>query len=381
MSRRVLVLTPWYPTPDQPAWGVFVREHARAAALSSEVRVLHTVGPAGGVPGLWSLEREADPALTGGMETHRVRSRRLGLRWATYGAHVLAVVAAVLTLRRRGFRPDVLHAHGYDPGFAAVLAGRLLRVPVVISEHYSAFPMGGLDRRQLARARFAFARAERVLPVSRALEAGIRRHGLEGAFEVLPNVVDTALFHPPEASPPEEPYRFLFVGRMDPIKGVDTLLAAAATLGDAVRPWHLDLVGDGPYRARYEALADVPGLRGRVTFHGTLDKAEIALFMRRAHLLVLPSRWENAPCVVIEALASGLPVLASDVGGIPELIDEATGRLVPPETPEALGRELLRSLEDGARHDRAAIVARGRTFDLRVIGQRLDGIYRSVCEC
>ncbi len=377
---RVLVLTPWYPMTHDPGWGVFVREHARAVARHAEVLVLHTVGPVRGIRGLWELEEETDPALTAGLPTHRLRSRSLPSRLATYTTYVAAVHRALLLLRARGFSPDVMHAHGYDPGFPAILAGRLFHVPVVISEHYSAFPLGQLDRRQIARARYAFARAHRVLPVSRALEEAIRDHGIEAHYEVVPNAVDLSLFHPrtdvPEGT--RDFHRFLFVGRMDPIKRIPLLLEALAGLKAHPRAWRLELVGDGPQRQAYEHHVQVLGLAERVMFRGILTKPQVAARMREADALVLPSRWENAPCVVIEAFASGLPVIATRVGGIPELVDGDVGQLVDPDSAPALARALQQSLEGRVPHDPSASVERARAHGHDRIGRRLHEIFSEV---
>lgn len=382
---RVLVVTPWYPVPSDPAWGVFVREHARAAALHCEVAVLHSLGPWHETTGLWQLETEEDQTLTAGLPTYRLRTRLTPFGILTSLLYMLGLIKAIIDLRRDGFRLDVLHAHGYDPGFAAVLAGRLLRVPVVITEHYSAFPLGTLSRRQLRRARATFRWADAVLPVSRTLSESIRGLGLEGRFEVVTNTVDTDLFHPPPRSAGRSNvHRFLFVGRLHPIKGLPTLLSAAAAMprlsefSDREGEWRLDILGDGPARREYEQMAASLGIAERVVFHGTRDKAAVAEFMRMADALILPSRWENAPCVVIEALASGTPVIASDVGGIPELVDRLVGELVPPESVEDLAAALGRSLRGYLSHDRAAIVERGRSYGFETVGVKLHTIYRRV---
>lgn len=378
---RVLFLTPWYPTPVDPSWGIFVREHARAAARHCEVEVLHSMGPAA-LPGPhWTLEQEHDPELTAGLTTYRTSSRGNASAAVAYATYIYGLFRAVLAIGQRGFRPDILHAHGYDPGYPAAWIGRVLRTPLVITEHYSAFPLGTLTRRQLRRARRAFGRAEKVLPVSLALETAIRRHGIDASFEVVPNAVDSSVFFPASADGDGEGlHRFLFVGRLDPIKGLPTLLEAAAGLRSAPRGWRLDLVGDGPARAALQEQAAALSITDRVTFHGQQPKRVIAELMRSAASLVLPSQWENAPCVVIEAAACGLPVIATRVGGIPELVDEEVGELVSPGSVPELRQALQRSLDGAVTYDRAAIARRGRAFDLEAVGSRLHAIYRRIME-
>jgi glycosyltransferase involved in cell wall biosynthesis len=116
-----------------------------------------------------------------------------------------------------------------------------------------------------------------------------------------------------------------------------------------------------------------------VTFHGSQPKSVIAETMRAADLFVLPSRFDNLPCVVVEALASGLPVVSTTVGGIPELVDDERGRLVPPDDPPALADALQYMLENLEAFDRRAIGDAARdSYSLEVVGEQLSGIYDSV---
>ena len=130
----------------------------------------------------------------------------------------------------------------------------------------------------------------------------------------------------------------VFAGRLSPEKGVDTLIEAAGILGSPV-----EIAGDGPERERLTALAArrAPGL---VRFHGRLDKAEVLALFRAASVVAVPSRWfENQPMTVLEAFACGVPVVASDLGGLSELIDPGVdGDLVPPNDAEALAAALER---------------------------------------
>jgi glycosyltransferase involved in cell wall biosynthesis len=155
--------------------------------------------------------------------------------------------------------------------------------------------------------------------------------------QVVPNGVDCDFFRPAaEEAPAGGPLRLIAVGRLlDEHKNVSALLRALGALAPGLRSrFTLDVVGDGPDRARLEALARSLGLDGRVAWHGWRDKRETAELYRRAACLVNPSRYEGLPNTVLEAMASGLPVIASDVGGNNEAVEhEATGWLFP------LGRE------------------------------------------
>ena len=179
-----------------------------------------------------------------------------------------------------------------------------------------------------------------------ANSAGLRNLAAQFAprldIPVIPNGVDAGFFQPPvSAQPPpgpENPARLLFVGRLVRQKGLDLLFKALAGLR---QPFHLRLVGDGGQRGELEREAMHFPASCRVEFLGWQDRNTIAALYREAHLFVFPSRDEGMPNVVLEAMASGLPVLATAIPGSTDLVrDGLNGRIVPPEDPEALADAL-----------------------------------------
>jgi glycosyltransferase involved in cell wall biosynthesis len=139
----------------------------------------------------------------------------------------------------------------------------------------------------------------------------------------------------------------LAVASLDHWKGLDVLLRAMALLHDEFPSLRLECAGEGPERRRLEALALSLGLGASVTFVGFLDRAALAGRLARCTVFVLPSRSEPFGIAVVEALAAGAPVVASDVGGIPEILqDGREGLLVPPGDPTALAAALRRLLND-----------------------------------
>ena len=362
-----------------------MREHAKAVRdQGHHVVVLHLAGPRaerGG--GLWTMEEELDPSLSEGIETHHVFLRRSRLRGASYGLYLGSAIRGYRRLRGRGFRPDVIHAHVYTAGVPAAMIGARSGIPVVLTEQFSGFPRRTLSRVDVRKARYAYSRASRALPVSRHLLEAIRSYGIDVPFEVVPNVVDTSLFFPAdvEQEGTTAERRLLFVGNLEPSesKGFPTLLRALALLNDRRREWRLDVFGDGPERGSYETSAGALGLAEQLIFHGSRPKTEIAETMRASDLFVLPSRFDNLPCAVVEALASGLPVVSTTVGGIPELVDERSGRLVPPDDPAGLADTIDKTLAELDSFDRRAIaVAAADRYSLGVVGRQLTEIYESV---
>jgi L-malate glycosyltransferase len=383
---NVLFFTTWYPTRDFTHGGVFVREHAKAVREAGHrVVVLHLEGPRRNLDGrLWTMEKELDPRLSQGIEAHHVFHRRSRVPGASYALYLWSAVAAYRRLRANSFRPDVIHAHVYGAGPPAAIVASRSRIPLVITEHFSGVGQRSLGRVEAWKARYAYKRAARVLPVSRFLEQAMRSYAGDARFEVVPNVVDTSLFFPPDGKQKTETKpRLLFVGNLEPLhlKGFPTLLQALDLLRERGHDWQLDVIGDGGARTDYERSVAALGLQEQVPFHGSQPKSVIAQMMRSADLFVLPSRFETFGATIAEALASGLPVVSSSVGGIPELMDERSGQLVPPEATAALADALEATIDKLKTFDRTAISAAARDrYSLDVVGHQLDRIYQSVLE-
>jgi glycosyltransferase involved in cell wall biosynthesis len=262
------------------------------------------------------------------------------------------------------------------------MLGSVYRKPIVYTEHWTIFipeNPGRLARVQQMFTKLALRRSAFVLPVSDDLRAALAELEPSARFRVIRNVVDERVFHPPATREPvsTSPYRLLTIGSLDSErKGVDILLEAVARLAEERTDFHLDVIGEGRNRPAYEALAERLGVSQLVTFHGWKPKARLAELMRAADLFVLASRFENQPCVLIEAMASGLPVVATAVGGVPETVDERSGLLVEPLDPEAFAQAMAKALDGLDRYDRAGISRRAlENYGQTRIGGELLEVY------
>lgn len=371
---RVLITPEWYPWPDRPLFGVFCREQARAVAHLEDVVVLTwRVDPTLRVPFRLQVANEE------GLCTIRVRFARARVRYAAFGFKIAGCVIALTHLRRRGWVPDVIHAHEYVAGPVALSLGALTRAPVVFSEHYSGFAVGTLSQRQRRRAKWAFERASLVCPVSRDLTRHVRAVAPGARLEPIPNVVDTDVFVPGAVSRPDTAPRLVTVGSLVEIKGHRHLIAAIARLRERGRSLTLDVIGDGPLRPVLEELARDSGVDDLISFHGAKNKEAVAAALRGADVFVLPSLWENLPCAILEAMSTGLPIVATRVGGVPEVVGCRQGILVAPGSSDALVDglgEMVRSVADYDReHLRAKAVA---GFGYAAIAHRWANVYASV---
>ena len=244
------------------------------------------------------------------------------------------------------FRFDLIDAHYFYPdGVAAVMLGRELGKPVVVTARgtdVNLLPEYRLPRRLV---RWAAARAAGVAAVSQALRERLIDLGVPGSrVEVLRNGVDLKLFAPQDRAVarrelglhPDAPI-VLSVGSLIPVKAVDLVVRATAALARAT----LVIVGDGPEKPALQRLARDLSLEQRVRFLGAMAQPRLASAYNAADVLVLASVREGFPNVLLEALACGTPIVATAVGGMPEIVRApAAGRLVQERTPEAIAAAL-----------------------------------------
>jgi glycosyltransferase involved in cell wall biosynthesis len=319
---------------------------------------------------------EVSDTLEEGIRTIRIFYFASPLRPINYLIYLWSILRVSKKLIEIGFKPEVIHAHVFSAGVPAVVIGKLYQIPVVITEHWTGFPRRTLGFVEKTMARFAMKGTKWILPVSHNLQKNIEAYGIKGNFQIVPNVVDTTLFYPLEKDQTGiHKKRILFVGLLTPRKGVAYLLHALAQLRQKRDDWELCIVGDGPARLEFENLAASLSLTDRVVFHGLKSKPEIADFMRQADFFVLPSLWENLPCVIIEAMASGLPIISTHAGGIPELVNKDTGILVAPGDVRPLSEALASMMDSFNEYNRLSIAKRAQQYSLETIGRELHNIY------
>jgi glycosyltransferase involved in cell wall biosynthesis len=245
----------------------------------------------------------------------------------------------------RGFRPVVAHAHMVHAVLLARLARPFARVPLLVSTAHNLTE--GARWRELA-----YRATDRLGDLTtNVCQAAVDRYVAVGAaprgrIVRMPNGLDVTHFDPDPAARarlrsalalPADAFAWLAVGRLEPQKDVPTLLEAWRSLPDRAVLW---LVGEGPLRAELEARRDALGLDPeRVRFLGA--RTDVPDLMRAADGYAMSSAWEGLPMVLLEAAASGLPIVATDVGGNAEIVrDGASGRLVPAHDPAALAEAL-----------------------------------------
>src|SRR5215208_945759 len=304
-----------------------------------------------------------------------------------YGPQAV-IVAPILAARA-----DVIHVHlGEDLAVLPVgaAAARLHRLPLVLTVHTSlrhTLAVGDLRSAVLKTLggpieRWGEHSAEAVLVITPRLRRLLLSDGVqENRLHLIPPGVNSSLFE----GPFEDPFsgigrpRVLFVGRLAPQKGVSTLVAAAGLLEDPSA--RLLLVGDGPERKVLEKEAKRIGMGDRLHFVGFVAHERLPAVLVHADLLVLPSLYEELGTVLLEAMQAALPIVASNIGGIPDVIEDGVnGLLVPPGEPEALARAIDRLLADRdlARRLSEGAQERAKDYDWEVLAERVLRVYQGV---
>ena len=302
--------------------------------------------------------------------TRAAGARFVALRQVRRDLHpvrdALGLLELVALIRRE--RPDLVHVNSSKAGALGRLAALVARTPVrVFTVHGWAF------KAHSGAAAALFRWADRLLApvttVTICVSETERATGLAARTcraartVVIPNAVDVARAR--QARPAGDPPRIVSVGRLSAPKDPLTLLRALPALG--ARAYSLDLVGGGREPEAVEAELRALGLGDRVRLLG--ERHDVPELLAAADVFVLSSRSEGAPLSVLEAMAAGLPVVASAVGGVPELVvDGETGLLVPPGEPAALAEALARLLDDPGLRERLGAAGRERArdrFDLR----------------
>lgn len=291
--------------------------------------------------------------------------------WARLCGHLLARY-----IRCVG-RPDVIHAHcTLWAGHGVRGVARRFGIPYVVTEHSSGFlsrPMPEIKRRFV---RAVVEDASCVLAVGSRLRDRLQELSGCDRVRVLPNVVSTAFFSLPEHPRPSSPFRLVFIGHLTPRKSVDILLRALSAIcrgGD----YRLDIVGSGPELPALQSLAKDLGIAAYVRFLGAMGKEQIRDVLWRSNGLVLPSRWETFGVVLIEAMATGLPVVSTRCGGPSDIVEPGTGILIEPGDVDSLALAIRRLAEE--RYDphsiRESVV---RRFSEARIAESLIAVYNEV---
>lgn len=386
---RLLVLTTSYPTTDNPGGGIFIREMLEHLPASIEIVVVTPDTPDENVIkfaryGL-RIERVRYAPKLFQMLANRPGGIPAALKafpWLILLLPIWALAMFTATLRLAG-KHDLIHAHWSVCGVIAGLAGRLKCVPVVTTLHGTDVDWAerfGLFRMILM---LCFKLSSRVVAVSTSMAHKLQsrwprwRHKIQ----TIPNGVSRAYFSVPEKDIVINSDEFVFasVGNLIPGKQVDLTVRAFQRLVQSGRSARLVIAGDGPCGPGLRHLAERLGLNRKIEFLGAIPPDRVAGLMRRAQALVLASAREGRPTVVMEAMAAGVAVIASDIDGVRELIAPGrTGLLFSVGDIKALAAHMADLMDQPVRTRQMAQQARHSMTTRNLTWQTTAAQYRQI---
>lgn len=381
-KKNIVFISSWYPTELHPTNGNFVERHARAAALTNNVFVIHAISD----PRQISNYR-IDDSTVNGIRTiiiyyPKVKTNLPFLRqYLQHKNYIKFHLIALNEIIKDSVNIDLIHGNVLFPcGLVALKIEKKYQIPFVMTEHWTGYLdyRNLYDKSTLLRKKLTkkiAKKAKTILPVSQDLANSMYRRGLKGHYEIVPNVVDMELF---KVTAAKSPFTFLHISTLkDDHKNITGILRAFSK-AKFTHSASLLIVGDGdpkPHQIKAREL----GLGDEVCIQGEKSMQEIAKLLSESSALVLFSNWENLPCVIIEALASGRPIISSNVGGISEHLNNNHGILIEKQNEEQLSLAMEQMSAGKFQYNSEALRNYALdNFSIEAVNTKLDSIYNKI---
>ena len=340
---NILFVSSWFPSTEKPTLGNFVETHAKAIARHHLVNVLYATKRH--QKPLFSYEERQDNNLKIGIMYYR--ASRIGISLLDKLIDAIRHLQSYNRLFRQLEKtPDLVHANIVWPiGLWALWLKFRYGLKFILTEHWSVYQPENRHKISCLQ-KILFKRiinkASVLTPVSSQLGEAIRGIGIDKPYRVVPNAIDTQLFR---FKPKEKTATFSFLHistLVDEVKNVSGILRAFQQLLQVDSDNSLTIVSDGditPFVNYVETLS-IP--KDKITFIGTQTAEQIAEHFYRANVFVLFSNYENLPVVILEAFATGTPVISTNVGGISEHFPDGFGELIPKQDEQALLTSMIK---------------------------------------
>jgi glycosyltransferase involved in cell wall biosynthesis len=378
----VVWLASWYPNRYDELTGDFIQRHAQACSLYTPVHVIHVKKSSDSNTQSTNNTSATYPNLTetiiyykfinlGGIERIFSYLYSLWLYYRQVKSHI----------RQHG-KPSYLHVHVMlRCGLVALYYKWLFSIPFIVTEHNSAYMPGaekyakGITWLNYLPLKLITAQANTVTCVSNALAQEIQKKFRVRQMVVIPNVVNTVVFNPPTNALGLPACTFLHISALTPQKNPGQMLQAFAQLKHHYHcPFNVWIVG--PEAPALKQMAIALNLQDNITWLPETTQQTLAGYMQQASALVLYSRYETFGCVNIEAMACGLPVIASDIPVFREYLQQGiTAWFAQPDNPGALAAILYEFATHQPNINKKNIAEKAHAFSYAVIGKKIAGLY------
>ncbi len=345
---NILFTSSWYPSRVNPTLGNFVQKQAEAVALNANVIVLHACSDSN-----LSMKYDVEDSTINGIRTINVYYKKVQSKIPIVSSVIKFV--RLLNAHKIGLKiieetwskiDLVHHSILYPGGIFPYYLKLKKRVPYIVSEHWTGYlpsKKNKINRKELFISKLIIKKANRIITVSEDLRKAMLNLGFKNSYSIIYNVVNTNVFKPvANESSSRRKIKFLHISHLDDDhKNISGILKTIKRLSATNSDFEFWIVGDGDLKNHISFAEKLGILNTFVFFDGTKTTEEIAALMSSADCFVLFSNYENLPLVIIEALACGVPVISTDVGGIAEHLNEAMGILIPARNEDALLNAML----------------------------------------
>lgn len=385
--KKVLWLTSWYPNKLDNYNGDFIQRHARAVALYCEVQVIH-------------VQIDFDNILQKTVEVYKNKNGRLSETIILIASskifspfkkitnqlkYIRTFKQAIKNYIKNNGDPNIVHVHvALKAGVLALWMKRKWKIPYVLTEHWGMYNDKATDNFRNKHFIFKYLTRKIIqqsaafLPVSRSLGVSVNNVAAKKKFDVTYNVVDTSLFYHYNKKR-STTFQFIHASVMNHGKNPIELMNAFYLAYQHNKNIRLLMVGPAPEDVKI--FPQKIGLSNDIIqfTESWASYSEVASYMQQSHAFILFSISENMPCVILEALCCGLPVISSNVGGISEVIDETNGILVESRNTQQLSKAIIDMYENCTNYHPEDISQRAqKMFSYQTIGKQILDIYDNI---
>lgn len=383
MRLKILFLATWYPSRIHPLAGIFIKRQVESVSKYCDASVLYV-----------DMDRhmhrlfDIDIHWENDILTVRVYFKKFKVPLIStilfFSFYIISCYIGLKEIKKRFGRPHIIHVNVVFPiGIIAILLKYIKGIPFIVTEHFGRPSLGFLRgyekwNRFYPISNFIMNRANCVVVSSTAMKDAISKLGCKRNIYVIPNAID---FMPDLRFKRRcNKIAILHVSLMDDrIKDISGIIMAVSTIYNKRKDFELHIVGDGKDRKKLEDMANLLGLLNKcVYFHGMVSEERKMELFSQSDFFILNSRYEGFSVVTAEAIACGIPVIATRSGGPEDFVTKEVGTLIEPDNQEQLENAIIYMLDNCHKYDRAKLVeyARGK-FSYDVVGRQFYNLYRT----
>jgi glycosyltransferase involved in cell wall biosynthesis len=370
---EILFLSSWFPSKAHTTLGNFVQRHAEAIALKHNVTVVYVT----------RYQSASQPLLIEEEKINHLRIVRVYYKdsaWSSLRAWSAFHAGIEYSFGKAKPKIDLIHMNVlWNAGWQARYMHFRWKIPFIVTEHWTGYNREirtDVPQWKIMLSALFSRSASVVCPVSKELEGHMIKAGIHGPFQIIPNAVDLSIFKTKDQQ--SSIFRFLHVSSLDNAhKNIEGILRAWKKVTSSQLPLHLTIGGDGPYEIWRRRAIELEIPERSISFFGEKSWEEIAEMMKASDAFLLFSNYENLPCVIIESLATGLPVISTRVGGIHEVINGERGILIARGDEDALAKSVIDMATSSRKYNHRSISDYAMNqFSYEAIAIKYDAVYR-----